>query len=66
MRDWDNYDVVSFGTTKIPSDDIFLIDEAFVVQGSTSQNVCYCSLMLFLHTPGEKGGSVVAYGTRHI
>ena len=29
---WDNYDVVSFGTTKIPSDDMYVIDEAFVVQ----------------------------------
>ena len=29
MRD---YDVVSFGTTKTPSDDMCVIDEAFVVQ----------------------------------
>ena len=32
MRDWDNYDVVSFGTTKTPRDDMYVIDEAFVVQ----------------------------------
>ena len=32
MRDWDNYDVVSFGSAKTPTDDMYVIDEAFVVQ----------------------------------
>jgi hypothetical protein len=32
MADWDNYDVFSFGSNRILSDDMHLIDEAFVVQ----------------------------------
>jgi len=32
MRDWDNYDVVSFGSVKVLSEDMILIDEAFVVK----------------------------------
>ena len=32
MRDWDNYDVVSFGSSKNLTDDMYVIDETFVVQ----------------------------------
>ena len=32
MRDWDNYDVVSFGSSKNLTDDMYVIDEVFVVQ----------------------------------
>ena len=31
MRDWDNYDVVTFGSCKIFSEDMYLIDPQFVV-----------------------------------
>jgi hypothetical protein len=32
MRDWDNYDVVSYGANKHQADDTILIDESFVVR----------------------------------
>jgi hypothetical protein len=32
MTDWDNYDAFSFGSNRILSDSMYLIDEAFVVQ----------------------------------
>ena len=32
MRDWDNYDVYSFGSIKTLTDPMRLIDESFVVQ----------------------------------
>ena len=32
MRDWDNYDVITFGSCKVLSDDMLLIDPQFVVK----------------------------------
>ena len=32
MRDWDNYDVISYGSKKTLTDDMYVIDESFVVQ----------------------------------
>ena len=32
MRDWDNYDVVRFGSAKTLTDDMHVIDETFIVQ----------------------------------
>ena len=32
MRDWDNYDVLSFGSVKVLTNEMHLIDETFVVQ----------------------------------
>ena len=71
MRDWDNYDVVSFGTTKRVSDDMYVINEAFVVQHpeiidpKTRTTFSECTLLqpdaIFTHTTpgGERRGVVL-------
>ena len=32
MRDWDNYDVISYGSTKVLTENMVVIDESFVVR----------------------------------
>ena len=32
MRDWDNYDVVTYGSCKTISEEMYLIDSQFVVK----------------------------------
>ena len=50
MRDWDNYDVVTYGSCKELSDDMYLIDANFVVKYPDIINPANRARLLRLYT----------------